>query len=89
MLHISDFDWKRIERVEDVMNLGDEVEVQISNVDRDGKIKLSRKELLPKPEGWVEPPPRPPRDRDDRGGRGGDRGGRPGGRDRDRRPRRD
>ena len=90
LLHISDFAWERIEKVEDIMDLGDEVEVQISNIDRDGKIKLSRKALLEKPEGYVEPEPRESRrprgrDRDDRG-RGGDRKRRGG--DRDRRPRR-
>jgi polyribonucleotide nucleotidyltransferase len=92
LLHISDMEWGHVDTVEALMNLGDEVEVVVSNVDRDGKVKLSRKELLPKPEGYVEPPPR-----EDRGGRGGDRdrgrggrrdGGGGGGRDRDRRPRR-
>ena len=38
-----------VEKVEDHMDLGDEVEVVVSNVDRDGKIKLSRKPLLEKP----------------------------------------
>jgi polyribonucleotide nucleotidyltransferase len=86
LLHISDFDWKRVEKVEDVMNLGDEVEVVVTNIDRDGKIRLSRKDLLPKPEGWEERPPRERGDRDrDRNGRGGRRDGR----DRDRGPRRD
>jgi polyribonucleotide nucleotidyltransferase len=82
LLHISDFDWKRIENVEDVVKMGETMEVMITNVDRDGKIRLSRKELLPKPEGYVEPPPRPPGDRGDRDRgprRGGDRGPRRGG----------
>jgi polyribonucleotide nucleotidyltransferase len=82
LLHISEFDWQRVERVEDVMNMGDEVEVKIIEVDREGRVRFSRKELLPKPEGW-EDRPRPPRDGGDRGGRDRDRGGR-GGRDRDR-----
>jgi polyribonucleotide nucleotidyltransferase len=93
LLHISDMEWGHVDTVESLMNLGDEVEVVVSNVDRDGKVKLSRKELLPKPEGYVEREPREgggggrDRDRDRRGGRGG--GGRRdggGGRDRDRRP---
>ncbi len=93
LLHISDMAWERIDRVEDVMNLGDEVEVMVSNVDRDGRVRLTRKELFAKPEGYVEPEPRRGggggggggRDRDrDRDRRGG-RGGRGGGRDRDRR----
>jgi polyribonucleotide nucleotidyltransferase len=84
LLHISDIDWARVERVEDYMNLGDQVDVKISNVDRDGRVRLTRKELLPKPEGYIEPPPREERD-GDRGGRGGDRGGRGGDRGRGRR----
>jgi polyribonucleotide nucleotidyltransferase len=96
LLHISEIDWKRVENVEDYMKLGDEVEVKITDVDREGRVRLSRRELLPKPEGWEPPPPREGnggrgggRDRDrDRGGRGGrdrDRGGRGPRRDRDRR----
>ena len=51
LLHISEIDIKRVERVEDVLNVGDEIEVKVVNVDRDGKIRLSRKVLLP---GYVE-----------------------------------
>jgi len=47
LLHISEIDINRVERVEDVMNIGDEIEVKVVNVDRDGKIRLSRKVLLP------------------------------------------
>lgn len=46
LLHVSEIDRKRVERVEDVLKLGDEIEVKIIGVDRDGKIKLSRKALL-------------------------------------------
>ena len=87
LLHISELDWKRIENVEDVLKEGDIVEVKLLDVDeRTGKLKLSRRALLPKPEGYVEPErtERPPRERDDRrsndrrdnrggGNRGGDR----------------
>ena len=79
LCHISDFAWERVMRTEDVMNLGDEIEVQVTNIDGEGRVRLSRKALLPKPEGYVEPPPR-----EDRGGGGGGRGGDRGGRDRDR-----
>ena len=78
LLHISDIDWARIDSVEEVLKLGDVVEVKVTNIDREGRIRLSRKELLPKPEGYIEPPPR--EDRGDRGDRGGGR---------DRGPRRD
>jgi polyribonucleotide nucleotidyltransferase len=86
LLHISDIDWKRVENVEDYLKLGDTAEVMVTNIDREGRVRLSRKELFPKPEGWVEPPPREPR-RDGGGGRDRDRGPRGGG-DRDRGPRR-
>jgi polyribonucleotide nucleotidyltransferase len=74
LLHISEIAHERVERVEDVLKEGDTIEVKVVSVDRDGKIRLSRRELLPVPEG-VEP--RPP---------AGDRPERSGG---DRRPRRD
>lgn len=51
LLHISEIDWKRVEKVEDVLKEGDEVEVKLIEVDKkNGKLKLSRKALLPKPE---------------------------------------
>ena len=73
LLHVSEIDWNRVEKVEDVLHEGDEVEVLLKEVDaKTGKLRLSRKELLPKPEGYVEPAPRPRNnDRGDR--RGGDR----------------
>ncbi len=51
LLHISEIDHKRTARVEDVLQLGDIVEVKVIGVDREGKFKLSRKVLLPEPEG--------------------------------------
>ncbi len=51
LLHISEIEWKRLEKVEDVLKEGDEVEVKLIEVDqRSGKLKLSRKVLLPRPE---------------------------------------
>jgi polyribonucleotide nucleotidyltransferase len=56
LLHISEIEWRRLENVEDVLKVGDEVEVKLIGVDpKTGKLKLSRKVLLPKPEGFVEP----------------------------------
>ncbi len=85
----------RVDRVQDVMKEGDIIEVKVLSVDRDGKVHLSRRELLPLPEGeegerakermlaareqGSGPPRRGP------GGPGGGRGGdrdRGGGRDR-------
>ncbi|MBI5709185.1 MAG: polyribonucleotide nucleotidyltransferase [Candidatus Eisenbacteria bacterium] len=53
LLHISEIDYHRVARTEDVLNVGDIVMVKVIGVDRDGKIKLSRKALLPEPEGGV------------------------------------
>lgn len=51
LLHISEIDWKRVEKVEDELNVGDEIEVKLIDIDeRTGKLKLSRKVLLPRPE---------------------------------------
>lgn len=49
LLHISNIDHKRIAKVEDVLKEGDKVSVKVMNLER-GKIGLSRKALLPKPE---------------------------------------
>ncbi len=81
LLHISEISWKRLNTMEGVLNDGDKVKVKLIGVDqKTGKFKLSRKALMPKPEGYVERPEggdrgeRPQR-RDDN--RGGDRGERP------------
>jgi polyribonucleotide nucleotidyltransferase len=51
LLHISEIDWKRINNVEDVLKVDDLVRVKIIDVDaKTGKMKFSRKVLLPKPE---------------------------------------
>ena len=60
LLHISELDWKKVEKTEDVLNVGDEVEVKLLEIDsKTGKMRLSRKVLLEKPEGYVEPVRRP------------------------------
>ena len=48
LLHISEIDHRRIERVEDVLRLNDEVDVKVIDIDPEGKIRLSRKVLLKK-----------------------------------------
>ncbi|NLW15778.1 MAG: polyribonucleotide nucleotidyltransferase, partial [Erysipelothrix sp.] len=50
LLHISKLDHKRIENVEDVVKLGDIVQVKIMEIDDKGRVNASRKDLLPKPE---------------------------------------
>jgi len=46
LLHISELDTKRVERVEDVVREGDRVRVKVLSVDPEGKVRLSRKALL-------------------------------------------
>ncbi|MBK7701637.1 MAG: polyribonucleotide nucleotidyltransferase [bacterium] len=87
LLHISEIEHFRVGNVEDVLQINESVQVKLVEVDsRSGKVRLSRKALLPVPEG-VDPNQSsdrgPRRDGGDRGGRGGG-----GGRDRDRGPRR-
>ena len=56
LLHISEWDWRRVEKIEDEVNVGDELEVKLISIDeKNGNLKLSRKVLLPKPEGYQEP----------------------------------
>jgi polyribonucleotide nucleotidyltransferase len=51
LLHISEIDWKRVEKVEDVLKEGDKIEVKLTEIDqKSGKLRLSRKVLLEKPE---------------------------------------
>ena len=60
LLHISEIDWGKTEKVEDVLHEGDELDVKLIEVDtKTGKLRLSRKVLLPKPEGYVEPVRKP------------------------------
>lgn len=85
LLHVSELAWERTENVSDVVNMGDVFDVKYLGVDpRTKKDKVSRKALLPKPEGYTERPPRDNNRRDDRRDdrRGNDR-------NRDRKPRRD
>ncbi len=77
MVHISQLDSERVERVEDVVNLGDEITVMVTGIDPQGKIRLSRQAVL---EGWTAEEAAQ-RDRPARPGGGGGRsgGGRGGG----------
>ena len=52
LLHISEIEWRRLENVESVLKVGDEIEVKLIGIDsRTGKLKLSRKVLLSRPPG--------------------------------------
>lgn len=65
LLHISEIDWKRLETVEEAgIKEGDKIKVKLLEIDpKTGKYKLSRRVLLEKPEGYVEPLRRPRGDR--------------------------
>ena len=59
LLHVSELAWERTENVSDVVNMGDVFDVKYFGVDpRTKKEKVSRKAILPKPEGYKERPPR-------------------------------
>ena len=60
LLHISEIDWKRLETMDGVLKEGDQIDVKLIEIEqKTGKLRLSRKALLPKPEGYVEKPERP------------------------------
>ena len=91
LLHVSELAWERTENVSDVVNMGDVFDVKYFGLDpRTRKEKVSRKAILPKPEGFKERPPREDSrsggGRDNRGSR--DNKGRDNRRD-DRKPRED
>ncbi|AIM59542.1 polyribonucleotide nucleotidyltransferase [Cellulophaga lytica] len=68
LLHVSELAWERTENVTDVVNMGDVFDVKYFGVDpRTRKEKVSRKALLPKPEGYVERAPRENKGRDNKG----------------------
>jgi polyribonucleotide nucleotidyltransferase len=93
LVHISEMRHERTEKTEDVVKKGDRVRVKLIDRDERGRLRLSMKALLPRPEGMPEPEnnggagaeggERPRRESSDRGERGGrPRGGRGGERSR-------
>jgi polyribonucleotide nucleotidyltransferase len=60
LMHISEYDWKRVDNLEDLIKVGDILQVKLIGIEeKTGKLKLSRRALLPKPEGYREPEQRP------------------------------
>jgi polyribonucleotide nucleotidyltransferase len=49
LVHISELDLNRVKRVEDIVRVGDRIDVKVINIDQDGKVRLSRKALLTGP----------------------------------------
>ena len=71
LLHVSEIAWTKTDKVEDVLAVGDEVDVKLLEYDpKAGKMRLSMRALQPKPEGYVEPERRPRRE-----GNGGNKEG--------------
>lgn len=50
LLHISEIAWERLKRVEDVLKMGQQIKVKLIDIDSKGRLKLSHKVLIPKPE---------------------------------------
>jgi polyribonucleotide nucleotidyltransferase len=76
LLHISEVSWSRLETLEGVLKEGDSIKVKLLDVDpKTGKFRLSRKVLMPKPEGYVEPVEGERRERRERPAGGNDRRG--------------
>ena len=78
LLHVSEIAWNKTENVEDVLKVGDEIDVKLLEIDaKTGKMRLSMRALTEKPEGYVEPKGRGERGPRGGNGRGGERGDRP------------
>ena len=71
LVHISKLDWNRVEKVEDVLHEGDKVHVKLIEIDSQGRLNLSIRDCLPKPEGYIEEEPRRREGRPNRERRGG------------------
>jgi polyribonucleotide nucleotidyltransferase len=69
LLHISEVSWSRLDSLEGVLKEGDKVRIKLVGTDpKTGKLRLSRKVLMPKPEGYVEPEKRERPERREGGG---------------------
>ena len=71
LVHISELEWRRVDKVEDICGPGDSMKIKLIKIDDQGRLDFSRKALLEKPEGWTPPPKR------DRNQGGRDRGRKP------------
>ena len=71
LVHISELEWHRVDKVEDVCSPGDIMKIKLMKIDDQGRLDFSRKALLEKPEGWTPPPKR------DRNQGGRDKGRKP------------
>jgi polyribonucleotide nucleotidyltransferase len=58
LCHVSRLGWGFVEKASDVVNIGDRIKVQVIEIDDKGKVKVSHREFIEKPEGYVERPER-------------------------------
>jgi polyribonucleotide nucleotidyltransferase len=58
LVHISELEWHRVDKVEDICGTGDSMKIKLMKIDDQGRLDFSRKALLEKPEGWTPPPKR-------------------------------
>ena len=75
LVHVSEISWERTNKPSDALKMGQEVKVKVKEIDNLGRVNLSMKVLLPKPEGYVERPPMNRGPRNGGGRSGGYRGG--------------
>ncbi len=62
LVHISDLAYERVNRVEDVVKVGDEIDVKVIEIDNLGRINLTHRGTKPPPPGWVPDEDRQPPD---------------------------
>ncbi|MBQ3459266.1 MAG: polyribonucleotide nucleotidyltransferase [Solobacterium sp.] len=55
LLHVSQLAWERVDKIQDALHVGDTIKVKVISIDEAGKLKVSAKECIEKPEGYVEP----------------------------------
>ena len=55
LLHVSQLAWERVDDIKNALKVGDTVKVKVISIDEAGKVKVSAKECIEKPEGYVEP----------------------------------
>ena len=58
LVHISELEWHRVDKVEDICTPGDSMKIKLMKIDDQGRLDFSRKALLEKPDGWTPPPKR-------------------------------
>ena len=56
LLHVSKIAWERVEKPEDKLTMGDIVKVVVTEIDEKGRVNVSARDLLEKPEGYEEKP---------------------------------